>query len=298
MGKRNVTGGRRLLTRMIRFTSVDHQYSSLDTTQAIDWIGISHLIGAFEPPFNSTSAAVKCSRNPKSKWYGIDPIEIKSIWNKESDRSLNMGHWYHNKEEDSITSSPTYQYNGATLNVAKPIVIDGVKYSPPQKLEDNHIYPEHLVYLQSEGICGQSDIVKVSDLRVSIVDHKTYKTVKEQGFRNWEGITQRMLDPLSHLDHCNFVHASLQMSLYLYMILKHNPHLKPGTLTLNHIIFEQESEDKYGYPIYKTESNGDFIVKEIRPYNIAYLKTEVLSLLSYLKDNRELVKSKINEKQD
>lgn len=279
---------------MIRFTSQDHTYSSIDTAQSIDWIGISHLIGAFEPPFDPVAGSIKVSRNPRSKWYGMDPQDIRSIWDKESERSLTLGHWYHSKEEDSVTSSSTYQCNGNTFNVIKPIIFNDVKYAPEQKLEENHVYPEHLVYLQSEGICGQTDRVEVKDGRISVTDHKTYKVVKEEGFRNWEGITTRMLDPLSHLDHCNFVHASLQMSLYLYMILKHNPNLKPGTLTLNHVLFEQESEDKYGYPVYKTEPNGDFIVKEIRPYNIPYLKTEVISLLSHLRENRDLIKSRIN----
>ena len=279
---------------MIKFLQEDHKYESVDTAQEIDWIGISHLIGSFEPPFDPIAGSIKAARNPKSKWYGMDPALIRSIWKGESERSLSAGHWYHSKEEDSVTSSPTYVFNSTIYNVVKPVIIDKIKFAPLQKLEDNHIYPEHLVYLQSEGICGQADRVEVSNERVSIRDFKTYKIVKESGFRNWEGITQRLLDPLSHLDNCNLVHATLQMSLYLYMILKHNPHLKPGTLTMEHIVFEQESEDQYGYPIYKKEVNGDFIVKEIRPYNIPYLKTEVLSMIAFLRENRDLIKSKIN----
>lgn len=279
---------------MIRFIQDSHQYISVEPSQSVDWIGISHLVHAFTPPFDPVPASIKCSRNPRSKWYGIDPIEIRAAWEGESNRSLIAGTWYHNKEEDRITASPTYKDNGTTLNVSKPVIINGEKHAPVQTLQEGFIYPEHLAYLQSEGICGQTDKVQVTNQRVSIEDYKTYKIVKEEGFRNWEGITQRMLDPISHLDDCNLVHASLQMSLYLYMILKHNPLLKPGTLTLRHIIFEQESQDKYGYPIYKTDDRGDFIIKEIKPYNIPYLKVEVISILSYLKENRELIKSKIN----
>lgn len=283
---------------MIRFTELDHSYSSVDPSDQRDWISISGLVHAFTPYFDPVAGSVKSSRNPRSKWYGMDPVLIRDIWKRESDRSLEMGTWYHHKEEATITSSPTYKYNGTTLNVVKPVVIDNFKYAPAQKLEEGHIYPEHLVYLQSEGICGQTDRVEVLNGRVSVRDYKTSKVIKEEGFRNWEGITARMLDPLSHLDDCNMVHYSLQMSLYLYMILKHNPGLKPGPLTLDHIIFEQESEDKYGYPVYKTDDKGDFIVKEIRPYNVSYLKTEVISLLSYLKDNRELVRKRIDDIQD
>lgn len=278
---------------MIKFHPENHEYISVDQDQ-IDWIGVSSFIHAFQPGFNPVSGSVKASRNPKSKWFGMDPDLIQKIWKNESNRSLSMGSWYHNIQEDKITADDTYQ----GFRVIKPILKENIKYAPNQRLEEGNIYPEHMVYLQSLGLCGQSDRVEVKDFKVSVRDYKTSKVIKQEGFRSWEGVTQRMLDPISHLDDCNMVHYTLQMSLYLYIILKHNPQLSPGTLTLDHIIFEQESEDKYGYPIYKTDDQDNFIIKEVKPYIIPYLKTEVISLLNYLKDNREEVKSRISKNHD
>ncbi len=275
---------------MIQFAELNHSYSSIDPSNKIDWIGVSTLISHFKPGFDPVAGSIKASRNPKSKWYGLDPVKIQQIWKGESARSLEMGTWYHGKTEKGILSSDTFQDQDKSYSVIKPIVKDNIKYAPVQTLQEGHIYPEHMVYLQSEGICGQTDRVDVFNNLVNIEDYKTSKVIKQEGFKNWEGITARMKDPLSHLDDCSLVHYTLQMSLYLYMILKHNPLLKPGKLTLKHIIFELESEDQYGYPVYAKDANGEFIIKEIKPYEVPYLKVEVISILNFLKEYREPVK--------
>ena len=69
------------------------------------------------------------------------------------------------------------------------------------------------------------------------------------------------------------------------MIIKHNPKLKPGKLIIQHVIFEKEGEDEYGYPITKYQDNGDPIVKDVVSYELPYLKAEVLSIIKYLKNN-------------
>ena len=95
-----------------------------------------------------------------------------------------------------------------------------------------------------------------------------------------------MLPTISHLDNCNLQHYTLQMSIYMYMILKHNPRLKPGRMVIEHITFEKSGDDEFGYPITKYTETGDPIVKEIVPYTVPYLKEEVLSMFNWLKDNQ------------
>ena len=71
----------------------------------------------------------------------------------------------------------------------------------------------------------------------------------------------------------------------MYIILKHNPKLKAGKLTIQHVSFEKEKDDEYGYPINKYDSNGEPIIKEIKMYHLPYLKDEVRSLIMWIKDN-------------
>ena len=94
-----------------------------------------------------------------------------------------------------------------------------------------------------------------------------------------------MYNPVSNLDDCNLKHYNLQLSLYVYIIKKHNPKLKIGDLTIQHVIFEEEGKDEYGYPITKYNEQKEPIVKEVKMYNLPYLKQEVQSLIMWLKDN-------------
>jgi hypothetical protein len=149
----------------------------------------------------------------------------------------------------------------------------------------NGVYPEHLVYLKSVGLCGQADVVEIVDGYININDYKTNKEIKEKGYTNWEGITSKMFKPVNHLDDCNLMHYSLQLSIYAYIIKKHNPSLKIGKLTIQHVKFKQIGEDVNGYPI-NEHYNGEPILDEIKMYEVPYLKDEVNSLIMWLKDNK------------
>jgi hypothetical protein len=219
----------------------------------------------------------------------MTPDEIKAAWKAEANRATSLGTWYHNCREKDICELDTMERMGLTVPVVKPIEIEGIKYSPEQKLTDG-VYPEHLVYLKSAGLCGQSDLVEVIDGQVHITDYKTNKEIKTEGYTNWQGVTQKMLAPVSHLDDCNLNHYTLQLSMYLYMILKHNPRLKPGSLIIHHIQFDTVGEDKFGNPITALDSNGDPIVKDVVQYELPYLKQEIITLMHWLEDNRKKIK--------
>ena len=66
---------------------------------------------------------------------------------------------------------------------------------------------------------------------------------------------------------------------------KHNPSLKIGKLTIQHVKFKQIGEDENGYPI-NEHYNGEPILDEIKMYEVPYLKDEVNSLIMWLKDNK------------
>jgi hypothetical protein len=142
-----------------------------------------------------------------------------------------------------------------------------------------------MVFLKSAGICGQSDLVEVVNGYVNITDYKTNKEIKTESFKNWEGISEKLLIPVNNLDDCHFNHYALQLSIYMYIILKHNPKLKPGKIFIHHVKFEIEREDNWGYPIGKKDENGNPIVKEVIVIPIPYLVDEVQAVIHYMKDN-------------
>jgi len=145
--------------------------------------------------------------------------------------------------------------------------------------------------LKSANICGQADRIEIVNDLVNVYDYKTNKKIDLEAFTNWEGITKKMYPPIEHIDDCNFMHYALQLSIYMYIILKHNHNLRPGKLMIQHITFEIEDTDQFGFPIASTDLTGDPVVKEVVPYDLPYLKSEVVAMLQYLKLNPQLLKN-------
>ena len=277
---------------MLVFHPDNHSYESVNPEEKIDWISVTTLVSALKQGFDAPKIAAKVCKNKKSKWYGLTPEKIIEIWNAESKRATDLGTFYHNQREADILECDSITRYDIKLEVIAPKVDEkGIKTASEQKLTDG-IYPEHLVYMKSVGVCGQSDLVEIADNIVYITDYKTNKEIKTSSFVNWEGLSQKMDQPISHLDDCNYFHYALQLSIYMYMIIKHNPKLKPGSLILHHVLFETEGEDEFGYPISKLNAQGEPIVKEIIPYTLPYLKEEVIAIFNWLKSNRDVVKSK------
>lgn len=276
------------MNSVLKFTAHNHKYISDDNT---DWLSVTGLVSNFKQPFDADAIALKTSKSKKSKWYGMAPEDIKAAWKNEANRATTLGTWYHNQREQDLCEIHDIQRQGVTVPIFKPIEIDGIKHSGEQKL-GNGVYPEHMVYLKSAGICGQSDLVEVINGYVHITDYKTNKEIRTQGFTNWEGITQKMSAPLNHLDDCHLNHYALQLSMYMYIILKHNPKLKAGNLTIHHIMFEEAGRDKFDNPITALHSNGDPVVTDIVQYDLPYLKQEAISLIHWLQDNRSKIKPK------
>jgi hypothetical protein len=265
---------------MIKFQETGHIYTSIvpDGTQ---WLGVTTLVNALKEKFDAQYQAPKSSRNTKSKWFKVPVQEILIAWENEGIRASELGHWYHGMREQNILSKG--HVDG--LPVIRSVMSGDIKLAPEQVLTDG-IYPEHLVYLQSAGICGQSDVVTVHDGQVDISDYKTSKEIATESYVNWEGARKMMLPPLAHIQDCHINHYALQLSIYLYIILRHNPSLKPGKLRIDHIKFVEAAKDKYGYPLYHLDDEGNPIIEQIIPVEVPYMKTEVHTLVAWLKDNK------------
>ena len=266
----------------LQFKEEGHLYESTDSDN-IKWKSVTSLIGMLKPKFDAEEQAKKSSKNKRSKWYGMTPKEILQAWDNESNRAIKLGNFYHNQREADLLDFETIERDGIEVPIIKPLYNEdtGAKIAPEQKIEDG-VYPEHMVYLKSAKICGQADLVEIIDGAINITDYKTNKEIKETGFTNWEGITSKMYNPVSHLDDCNLNHYNLQLSIYAYIIKKHNPKLKIGKLQIQHVKFKQIGEDKNGYPI-NEHINGEPVLDDIIMYDLPYLKNEVISIINWLK---------------
>jgi len=267
----------------IQFKEEGHVYESIDDDK-INWLSVTAFLAMFKPKFNAKAQAKKSSKNKRSKWYNMSEKDILQAWDNESQRAIKLGNFYHNQREKDLIDFKTIERDGCEVPIIKPLIDEdtGIKVAPEQKLS-NGVYPEHMVYLKSAKLCGQADRVEIINGTINITDYKTNKEIKTKGFTNWEGITNKLYNPVGHLDDCNLNHYNLQLSIYAYIIKKHNPKLKIGKLTIQHVKFKQIGEDKNGYPI-NEHINGEPVLEKIKMYDLPYLKKEVISIINWLKN--------------
>jgi hypothetical protein len=249
---------------MLKFLEEGHKYESV-TPDGRKWLGVTTLISKYKKPFDS-DIVYKNVADPASKWYGMDPQEVLQIWKNEANRSTTVGSWFHKRMEDrevnAINCCPIQQ---------------GWKYAGDQVLQPG-VYPEFFTYNALYALCGQADRVECTiDNHVNIGDYKTNKKLETTGFRG-----KKMLTPIDYLDDCHLSHYSLQMSIYMWMILQHNPQLRPGSMTIFHIKFGKEGVDANGYPIIAKDENGDYVVESVTPIVVPYLEKEVLAIVQNL----------------
>ena len=153
----------------IIFKEEGHSYESIDSDK-IDWLSVTSFIGKFKPKFDREGQAKKSAKNKRSKWYGMTEQEILQAWDNETKRAIGLGNFYHNQREADMLDFEKIEREGTQIPIIKPLVNeDGVKLAPEQKLEEG-IYPEHLVYLKSAGICGQADLVEVVNGYINIYE--------------------------------------------------------------------------------------------------------------------------------
>jgi len=265
----------------VKFKNADHSYTSIDENENIKWTSVTSLVHMFKKPFDAESMALKCSKGKNPKYNKLKPEEILELWKNENKRAVDLGSWYHDQRERDLLACNTITRNGNELTIINPLMDGDMKLAPEQNLTDG-IYPEHFVYLKSAKVCGQGDRVEVYDGKINLYDYKTNKEIKMSGFKGAGGKTEKMLPPLSHLDACNYNDYALQLSTYMYIMLKHNRSLEPGIIQMDHVKFEIDKYDKNGYPIVSTDAMGDPMVKEVKSYELPYLKKEVIAMFKYL----------------
>lgn len=269
----------------VKFKEENHTYESIDPNESIDWISVTKMVSLFKSKFDGVAQSEKSSKNSRSKWYKVPPIKIREIWENESKRSTDLGTWYHKEREFDICNIDTISRAGKPIMVIRPHQNIDEKIAPNQRLTEG-IYPEHMVYLKSESLCGQADRVEVIDNIVDIYDYKTNKEISIKGYEKWDGTVTKLEKPLQHLDDCHLVHYGLQLSMYLYIILKHNPLFKPGKLWIHHVLFKVKDYDQYGYPITAVNEQGDPIAEKVVPYEVPFYKKEIETMLKHYKKQK------------
>ena len=120
--------------------------------------------------------------------------------------------------------------------------------------------------------CWQSDLVVKNGNHIRILDHKTNKKLKQKSYFDPKKKKYQMMKyPLNNIMDCNFLHYTLQLSLYAWMLQKQNPDLIIDELRIVHFTHDGE----------------------VNEYVLEYLKSDIEKMLKYYK--KQLILRKYEE---
>ena len=219
----------------------NHKYI-LDSSPEFKFSSVTEFIHFFFEKFDQEKVATKLI-NTNPKYSGKTLNEVLKEWRKGAER----GSIVHNELEMFVKENiaPKHQMS-----------ITGARWlKEKQKNEHNSFFSEVIVYSKELGIAGTIDLLVYNSEQnmYHLVDWKTNKRIDKNSFRNKKGI----LSSSQHLDDCNFVHYSLQLSFYRY-ILERYYGLEVGSQTLFHL------KENDTYEIFNVDYKSEDLINMLR----------------------------------
>lgn len=239
----------------LQFIPDTHTYQLIEKPE-LKFTSVSKLIEQVKPKFDKDFWSEK-----KAKERGITKEEVLAEWAEINRVSLEKGTKYHNEYEQKLLQGK---------RTHPSIETDGIKQAHDLTDLLAGIHPELIIYNLRYGVVGTADIVEIyEDKSFDLRDHKTNKEIKFESFKKYDPNTHqrksvKMLPPLVHLDDCNGMHYTIQLSLYAYMLEQFG--YKCNSLTIHHVIFDENNEPC-----------------NVIDYPIEYMKKEVINLLNWYK---------------
>lgn len=263
----------------VKFIDKTHQYLSPKG----EMISVSKFLERFKEKVDWKEMAKNKAAKLTKEGKPTTTKELLDRWEHKRNFSASVGTLYHTMRENELLGSEDPSYYDVKCNIKGCNYEGDDKYSMNlQEIEDNHIYPELMIYDYDYMICGQSDKVIVAKRTINIWDYKTDAEIKFKGFTSqWKPKATKLLPPLSHLDDVNGYHYAIKMSLYMYLLWKANHgKFKPGEIIIEHVHLKRDPEND-NMPV--LGKDGKPIVLKIEKIKLPYLKKEVIDMLKTLK---------------
>ena len=187
----------------ILFEEEPHQYS-LRSNPSVSFSSCTEFIQQFFEPFNAVKIATNLVNNyPKYSGHTVESLIAE--WKGAADAGTRT----HEDLENYIRNGD---------DALTPKGREGIAWFEKYRSgKPNHTFiPEQIVYSEQLGLAGMVDLLEhdPKDNSYSIIDWKTSKRIDANSYRGKRGLHPASRD----LEDCNFVHYSLQMTLYRYIL--------------------------------------------------------------------------------
>lgn len=188
------------------------------------------------------------------KAYNLKKDEIDAEWKAENEESKRLGTEIHELIRLKLASNADeakkeFGITGELLDTELLIAESGVFVEKRLELE-----------IDSFNMIGVPDVIQIEDGVVNLIDWKTAK--KGIKFKSHYDMAlnqnKKMLYPLSAIDDVNGQHYTLQLSLYMWMILQIRPDLKPGKLKISWV---QDGRIKKNFEVPYMKAEVENLVK-------------------------------------
>ena len=207
------TSNPHLFDSRLQFEEAGHVYFwDGEDIRKIGGTSVTTIVKSFFKPFNPQHCIRAITRgrkyltDPSYKYYKKTNQQILDMWAQIRDEAADAGTRFHLDIELSYNgievSSDTKEWN---------------QFQMFEKSRDKTMTPfrtEWMIYDAELRIAGSMDMVfKNSDGTYSIYDWKRSKAIKVKD-------SKKGTFPLEHVSDCNFMHYSLQLNLYKYILEK------------------------------------------------------------------------------
>lgn len=238
--------------------------------------GVKSFIELFKEPFDRDAKALKKAKeNLKEK--GINPnsnagkeliedeiLIVLAEWQKKTDD----GEIAHKViQEREMSRFPNSKFEGWTKGEGTSDV-DAKIINHLQR--DIHYFEKEIIDSQL-NIRGFSDHVFVDKKGyIHIEDYKSTQNFT-RGFtfeKNNIRFQIPMLYPIANITDCKYSLAALQCSVYMYLLWKYNPKLKPGTITIIHVDMNDDGSMKN----IETKHEAPYLIEEVKAMIREYKK--------------------------
>jgi len=215
-----------ILDKTISLIEPGHKYV-LETNPSLKFRSVTEIVGDYFEPFDKHAIANNLVSNNR-KYMHLQAEDLIADW----DAARNFGTKIHKEIEEFLNND---KYPDEVKSV---YAVEWLKKY--QMKSDIEIFSEIKVYSTELNIAGSIDILahdKKSDT-YEVIDWKTSKKIETKSFNNKMGthpITKNLYD-------CKFVHNSLQLSFYRYILEKYY-----GLNITNQLIAHLNDDECTGY---------------------------------------------------
>jgi len=192
----------KFLKKDIELLEPEHKYI-LKSDPDLNFTSVTSITSKYFSPFDKDAIAKKLVET-NMKYVGMTTDELIAQW----DEARDFGNLVHNNIESYINNK-----NYKDISEVRHAIKWMNKF---KNLSEFVFYPEVIIYSEELGIAGSIDVLAKDTKNDTyiIIDWKTSKSISKSSFGGRMGI-----HPItSHLMDCKYVHYSMQLSLYRYLI--------------------------------------------------------------------------------